>query len=75
MKIENILVTSLLFVSVQTIAFQLLLDPWAAERFERLFRENARLFNPLLSLVSRIDNFREFVALSALVSSFLFFLG
>ena len=64
-----------IFLCIEIISFQLLLDPWAQERFTRICRENTRLYNPLLNQIPRINEFREIVAAIGIISAPLFLLG
>ncbi|KAM3135773.1 hypothetical protein pb186bvf_012170 [Paramecium bursaria] len=75
MQKRYLLVQFLIFTSVQIISFQLLFDPWCHERYERMWRENARLFNPILQFNDRIDFTREALAILGIASSFLYFMG
>lgn len=55
MKISSLISATLITLCVELISFQLIYDPWSIERFERVCRENARLYNPLLVHLTRID--------------------
>lgn len=70
------LIPSLLItIGVEILCFQLIFDPWAQERFERSCRENARLYNPLLNTLGRIDQMRETIAVIGILSAPMFVLG
>ncbi|CAD8075952.1 unnamed protein product [Paramecium sonneborni] len=75
MKIQSLLIQLLIFTTVQTISFQLLFDPWSQERFERMSRENARLFNPLLQILNRIDFIREALSIFGILCSLMYLFG
>jgi len=53
----------------------LLFDPWEHERFERAGRENARLLNPLLSYLNRVDFLREAIAVLGMIASIFYLFG
>ena len=53
------------------LAMALLEDEWAGERFERYFREMARLNRPLLEKVDSMNHYRQMLG-SAMCFSFVF---
>ncbi|CAK68962.1 unnamed protein product (macronuclear) [Paramecium tetraurelia] len=75
MKTKHFLIQLLIFTTVQAISIQLLFDPWSQERFERMSRENARLFNPLLQVLNRIDFIREAISILGILSSLMYLFG
>jgi hypothetical protein len=55
MKFPRLVPSVAITICVEVLCFALIFDPWSQERFERMYRENARVLNPLLPTLSRID--------------------